>query len=146
MLPHLLNVGYIKGAKKSIRTTKVEARDAFIAHVKSDCELSTSLADRKNHCAQLGITLQPSVVIVGPSLSDITSVFVVVDQVRYRLPDIVSGVDTCFKVMWAMNAQYPPEANNIWYLLQVWCYQLRTEFDQISTTVNSLLTQLGTTN
>lgn len=142
LLPLLLGVGFVKGSKKTYKPSKQEVRDSFITFATSEAELVTTLQERRQKAEDLGLTLQPHIFIVGPSLSEIISYFLIVDQVKYRLPNILSVVDTCFKVMWALYAKYPMETQNVWYFLQVGCYNLKTEFDQVSTSVKTLMAQL----
>jgi hypothetical protein len=136
LLPLLLGSGFVKGIKKGWRPSKAEVSDSFIAHVKSDAELLTALSQRKQKVSDLALTVQPSIYIVGSSLDVITSYFVVIDDVKYRLSNILSAVESCFKGIWALNAKYPLEAHNVWSSLQVSCYKLTSKFDKVSTGMN----------
>lgn len=55
----------------------------------------------------MGFTLQPLVIVVGPSISEINQYFVLVDDTSYLLNSIITAVDYCFKVIYVLNVEYP---------------------------------------
>ncbi|KAF0747614.1 SAM domain-containing protein [Aphis craccivora] len=58
---------------------KKEAKDGFITHLQSHSELHENITRRKENYAQLGVTLQPLIIIVGPNINEILQYFVLVD-------------------------------------------------------------------
>jgi len=51
-------------------------KDGFITHIKSHSELQETITRRKDKFLQLGLTLQPLIIIVGPNINEITQYFV----------------------------------------------------------------------
>lgn len=133
-IPYLLTVTNIrvKGRTKCWRPTKAEVREGFLCHVHSNADVKTAIEERRSKLLQFGLTLQPFIVIVGPNVANIESYFVVVNDVLYRLRSILSTVDVCYKVTWAMNAVYSSEAHSVRMFLQKACYKMRSSYDKES--------------
>jgi len=118
-------------------------RDGFITHVRSNAEVQETISRKQEKLLGLGHTQQPFIIIVGPTLSEISNYFVVVDDVFYQLNSIIAAVDCCFKTIITFNAEYPVECETIWYFIQKGFYNLHTTFDKNFTTVNTFMSDIG---
>jgi len=124
------------------RPSKIESRDGFITHITSNSELIETITRRKQKYSQLGITLQPLIIIVGPSINEISKYFVLVNDTYYVLNSILTAVDTCFKIFHALNLLYPVESLPVWSFIQKGFYKIKTAYDSEYVSVNSLLSDL----
>lgn len=137
--------------KKQWRPSKLESLQGFITHIKSPADLEATITLRKEKMASLGYTVQPYIIIIGTSIAEIHTRYIVINNVkysstsdiRYESTSIIHAVDSCFKILFALNAVYPAESSNIWYFIQKGLYKLSTRYDKVYTSVNSLLTDLG---
>ncbi|KAK3910968.1 Protein BNIP5 [Frankliniella fusca] len=66
-------------------------------------DLEISIERAKSNCAEVGRTLQPFPVIVGPTVEDITDCYVMVDNLRYRVGSPLQVFDNCFKFYQALR-------------------------------------------
>jgi len=132
-----------KKGKSTWRPSKIEAKDGFIAHLRSHSELQENITRRKEKYAQLGVTLQPLIIIVGPNINDISQYFVLVYGTYFVLNSIVDSINCCFKIIHALNLQYPIECLPIWTFIQKGFYKIKTGFDTEYVSVNSLLSDLN---
>lgn len=124
---------------KAWKPTKVEARDAFITHIRNN-EIKETIHRRKQKLMDKGFSLQPFCMIVGPSLTEITTFLIVVnDCAVYERTNILAAVDTCFKAIWALNAEYSFDSYATWYFIQRGLYKITSQFDKGSTAAESLL-------
>lgn len=148
-IPHLLNTTTIKQKKKkgkqaagcSWKPSKAETRDAFIKHVRSDAEICQAIEIRLKTLKVKGVTPQPYVIIVGESLAEIKTIFVIVNaSVMYQITNILQAIDTCYKAIWSLNLEYGCDSYAVWYFLQRGLYKMTSKFDRGSTTAESLLT------
>jgi hypothetical protein len=146
-IPQLMPTTTVKpknNTKKGVRCTwkpsKAETRDAFIKHLKSDVEIGQYIEQRLKTLENKGATSQPYVIIVGESLNNINTYLVVVNKlVIYQRDNIVQAVDTCYKAIWALNAEYGIDSNAVWYFIQKGLYRM-TSLDRVPTSAESLLT------
>ncbi|KAL4709998.1 hypothetical protein ACJJTC_015976 [Scirpophaga incertulas] len=123
------------------KPSKIEARDSFIKHVKCDVEIKEAVEKRYETVKRREIPPQPFIIIVGENLNNIKSFFVVPNQfVFYERSNIIQAVDTCYKIFWALNAEYSIEAYPIWYFIQKGLYKMSSKWDKGSTSVESLIT------
>lgn len=125
------------------KPSKIEMRDGYILHIRSHAELQEAISRWKEKYVKLGLTLQPMVIVVGPKINEISQYFAIVDDTFYELHSIVSAVDCCFKVIHALNAEYPTECLPIWTFIQKAFYKIKTNYDTEYVTVNSLISDLG---
>ncbi|XP_047986882.1 uncharacterized protein LOC125233141 isoform X2 [Leguminivora glycinivorella] len=140
------NVGKSKNKtkpKRLWRPSKQEVLEGFIIHVKCAAHIEDTIARRAEKLREMELTLQPSIVIVGPSIKEISGRYIIVNNVRYEVTSIINAVDACFKIIFVLNAQYPAESNNVWQFIQTALYQIKTKYDKIYTTVNTLMTDLN---
>ncbi|CAH0701482.1 unnamed protein product [Spodoptera exigua] len=100
-IPHLLNTTPINRKRKqkkpscSWKPSKVQTRDAFIKHLRSDAEISQSIELRLKTLENKGATSQPYIIIVGESLNEIKTYLVVVNKlVIYHRVNIIQAVDS----------------------------------------------------
>lgn len=97
-----------KKSKSQCRPSKLEAKDSFITHVKSNAEIQETITRKREKLAEFGHTLQPFILIVGPAINEVSSYLVIVDNTYYRHNSIIAAVDCCFKII--LNAEYPIES------------------------------------
>jgi len=83
------------------------------------------------------------VIVVDPKINEINQYFETVNDTFYELHSIVSAVDCCFKVIHALNAEYPTEYLPIWTFIQKAFYKIQPTYDTEYVTVNSLISHLG---
>uniref|UniRef100_A0A8D9B1I3 Uncharacterized protein n=1 Tax=Cacopsylla melanoneura TaxID=428564 RepID=A0A8D9B1I3_9HEMI len=137
LLPYLVALpgnGRGKSVKKVSRTEVVES---FINSVGSDSDIDTQVQQRRKK----GERIQPHIVYSGNSPFTPSKVFVVFDDVKYLQPDIVSAVDATFKIIMALNALYPEPSKDVWLLIQIGLFEIKTVFDpkSLNQTVRTIL-------
>lgn len=153
VLPFLMSTSTIRKqkAKKQWRPSKLESLQGFIEHIKSPAHLDASITLRKEKMASLGFSVQPYIVIIGPTVAEIHTRYIIINNVkyssktdvRYDSTSIINAVDTCFKILFALNAAYPSECANVWFFIQKVLYKLTTKYDKVYTTVGCLISDLG---
>lgn len=79
---------------------------------------------------QLGLTVQPYIIVVGQTLTDIQTFFVCVDKILYEAPSALKAIDLCFKTFHVLDATYPAASEHLWYLLQIGLYEFHTKQDK----------------
>lgn len=147
-LPFLIGVSIsrTKKSKTQWRSSKQEIRDGFITHVRSNAEVQlvqATITHRRHKLVGLGYTLQPFIIIVGPTLKEISNYLVVVDNIFYQLNSIATSVDCCFKIIITLNAEYSVECETVWFFIQKAFCNLQTPFDKNFTAVNTFLSDVG---
>lgn len=105
--------------------------------------LEPELERRRQKYSSYGLTEQPLPVIVGPSIRNIHSCFVVVNMTMYSVETPVKAIDTCFKIIHALNAKYPLEAETTWTFLQKYVYDINTPYDKPYVSVNTLISEIN---
>ncbi|EFN77041.1 hypothetical protein EAI_10271, partial [Harpegnathos saltator] len=86
-------------------------------------DLEPKLQKRREKLEIYGLTLQPTVVIVG-SIVHLTSFYVIVNNVKYASTSVMNAINLCFQTFFALNASYPADSEVVWYFLQKRVYSI----------------------
>lgn len=92
---------------------------------------------------QMGLSVQPYIIVVGPTLADISSFFVSVDTVLYNVTSAFNAIDTCFKIFHVFNIQYPAASAHIWVLIQRELYKCTTRYDKTPPYILEIISTLN---
>jgi len=92
--------------------------------------------------ANCGLNLQPTLIFIGPTLSNITASYVQIDTVRYEFRTPLKALDTCFKAFHALDAAYQEKCQAIWLFIQKYFYDLYLKEDSNISRVTSILSSL----
>lgn len=131
-----------KRGKQHWKPSRSEIRDGFITQVASSSDVGSVVELRRAQMQRLGKTLQPFVVYVGESLNQVQSAYVIVNDIYYAFPTLISAVDAAFKIFQATGACYPDECMDLWLVIQIGFYKIRTVFDKPHQATNILLNEL----
>lgn len=89
-----------------------------------------------------GLPVQP--LIIGVGIDEISEVFVICNEIKYKCPSVVAALTLCFQVHIVFRSAYSIECIHIWTLIQKYLFLINTEFDWDLTNVSSLLATLNT--
>lgn len=64
------------------------------------------------------IKVQPYVIINGPSLTDIRSSLVVIENHEYQVTFPVAEIDLCFQSMKMFGEKFSPVCNHVWQFIE----------------------------
>lgn len=92
--------------------------------------------------ANRGLNLQPLLIFVGPTLSNITASYVQINTVRYEFRNPLKALDMCFKAFHALDAAYQDECQAVWLFIQRYFYDLYLTEDKNIPRVTNLLSSL----
>lgn len=85
-------------------------------------DLKTTHEHKINRAFNCGLTVQPYVAIVGNQ--DAISYYTVINDIYYKLETPIKALDICFKSFHALNLQYPQEAEQIWWFIQDYFFNI----------------------
>lgn len=89
------------------------------------------------------LSLQDFIIVVGPTLTAVTNVFVSIDSILYSVPSVLQALDICFKAFHTSSAKYPPESEHIWLIIQRFIYKIKTIWDKKIPVVEKILQDLN---
>jgi len=92
------------------------------------------------------LTIQPYIIVVGPTLTEINGFYVCIDKVLYQVSTALKAVDLCFKIFHVFNVNYPSESEHIWYIVQLCLYKFSTKYDKEISYVMPIINAFKTVN
>ncbi|KAH0822739.1 hypothetical protein GEV33_000052 [Tenebrio molitor] len=119
-----------KGGKTYWKPTVAESQEGFILHVKAPSNIHDAIEAKRTKMASFGMTVQPYIIIVGPTFYDIQTVHLYIHDILYTVPTLLKAVDVCFKSFIVFDLQYPLEAEHIWFLIQWIIYDIHLKSDK----------------
>lgn len=106
-------------------------------------ELQNWLDAKEQRLLKWKATMQPFIIAIGKNLKAIEHLFVRVNRQMYRVNSLLKGIDVCFKVIFALNAKYSVECEQLWLFIQYFMYEIKCPNDKISIGVRTLLNDLS---
>ncbi|XP_036139039.1 uncharacterized protein LOC118644497 isoform X2 [Monomorium pharaonis] len=132
-LPYMIPPkGRIRTKEGHWKPSMIECEESLVIHAKTAGDITEIREQRIDAMYQKGLTVQPYIIVVGPTLAEITSFFVSVDKVLYNMTSAFKAIDTCFKIFHVLNIEYPTASNHIWLLIQRELYKFTTKYDRNS--------------
>lgn len=90
-------------------------------------DIEVTISKQKQKASVKKTTVQPYIIIEGPSLTEIRNVYVIMDKIKYHYQSLVQALDICFKCFHVFNVEYPPQSEHIWILIAKGIYRLPEE-------------------
>ncbi|XP_066594187.1 uncharacterized protein [Prorops nasuta] len=144
LLPYLLPPkGRIKCGQKHWKPSVTECKDSILMHLLIPGDIIVKVDERRELMKKLNLSVQPFIIIIGPTLTDIESIYVCLDDIIYKLESVLQAVDICFKIFHVFNLKYPPESEHIWQLVQLYIYNIKTVYDKYISQVAELITDMN---
>lgn len=88
--------------------------------------MEPKLQNRKEKLQAFGLTLQPMVIAIG-SIVNLTSFYVIINDIKYEATSLINAVNLSFQVFFALDAKYPVDSEMVWYFLQYHIYGITDE-------------------
>lgn len=98
--------------------------------------------EKRKTAANLGITLQPFIITVGPSNTDISDIFISVDNTLYKVLSVLKAIDLCFKIFQVFDLEYPIESAHIWLLFQRILYGYENSLDKMTPNIMETISDI----
>lgn len=125
--------------KKPWKPSVPETRDGIFLHVKTPADIEIVLTAKMDAMFEKGLTVQPYILFIGPSLGNITSSLVIINNIQYKCRSVIEAIEFCFKSYQVLDAKYPYEAQHVWYLIQWVIYNYKPKFDPKLPILNEFL-------
>lgn len=119
----------------------IEARDGMILHVSCAGDIDGAKDNHVSSMYSKGLTVQPYIIIVGSTLSNISQALVVINNCTYPCISVLEALDFCFKAYIVLDAKYPFQSQHIWYLIQWQVYGYYAPTDPKIPFINDLMTK-----
>ncbi|CAH0547426.1 unnamed protein product [Brassicogethes aeneus] len=121
--------GRTKLGRQHWKPSLPESRDGLFVHVNIAGDIERAKKNRTDFMYRKNLTVQPYVLIVGPSLSNVSCSYVIINEHMYKTPSVLSALDICFKAYKVLDAKYSYECQHLWLLIQWHIYNLKCKFD-----------------
>ncbi|XP_066595383.1 uncharacterized protein [Prorops nasuta] len=139
-LPHLVPPkGRIRIKKGQWKPSIQECKDSIILHAKNLGNINHLQEMRINALYEIGLSVQPYIIVVGATLDTLKSFYVCIDAILYKVPSMIIALDVCFKTFFAFDASYPVASEHIWLIIQRCLYKCNTVNDNKLPYIASIL-------
>lgn len=109
-----------------------------IFRTQNPTDIDAKIKERRERL-QPGRTLQPTPLLIGPSITDIESSYVIINDNTYVCPNPLYAFQLAFISFFVLHTQYPDAAQQLWLAVQRIFFDIHCRDDNPTT---SLLTYL----
>lgn len=124
---------------KHWKPSTTECRDSLFLLVPSAGDIDATRKRKVDLMFSRGQTIQPYILLVGPTLTNILAAYVIIDDNTYKTESVLEAIDFCFKSFHVLDATYPFQSEHIWFLFQRNIYNIRTKYDKSIPFIQDLL-------
>jgi len=128
-----------KGGKTFWKPSISEARDGLVLQVKIPGDIESSKSEKTNFMYKKGLTVQPYIIIVGPTLTNVHAFYVVIENINYQTKTLLDALKFCFETYFVLDVKYPSESQHLWYLLQWELFNVISDKDIQIPFINDIL-------
>lgn len=72
-------------------------------------------------------SLQPFLIVVAITLSDIEEVYICLDKTFYKLPSTIEALNTLFQIFYVLDTFFPPESSHLWHIIERAVYGIKPQ-------------------
>ncbi|XP_050063977.1 uncharacterized protein LOC126552899 [Aphis gossypii] len=101
------------GKKNQIKYSIRDSQDTFFVFKNTIGEIEEYIL----HLGNENMPIQPFILLVGTPLNH-KEIIVYFDSIKYRMFNILSAIDICFKIFHLFNLEYPPASSIVWTFIQ----------------------------
>lgn len=96
----------ITGKTTHIKYTIKDSQESFLFCAKTQQEIQEHII----HLKSRRLAIQPFILCLGDDISKISNICVYFDDTRFKFFRIIKAVDTCFKIIYLFNLDFPQES------------------------------------
>lgn len=137
ILPPRLN----KKCKPSISDAK---NDMFV-HLTNLNNFKQKEDELKASASAENLKLQPKIFVVGDSIETLKEFYVYVDEIRYKVPNLLRAIDLIIKICFVFNLEYSAKSKYVWMFLQEYIYEIYSDAEKVSK-IENIISKLNNVN
>lgn len=119
-----------------------EAKDSLVVYLRDISDFNSALEDLRERFYKKKITLQPLIIAVGKTITELEDFYVYIDNTKFKFSSFISSLDTCFKTFHVFNLEYSEYCQGIWIFLQRYFFSFSTESEKPFAQVSGLISYL----
>jgi hypothetical protein len=97
---------------------------------------------RQETANKLKETIKPYIIAVGSDLTAIQAFYIVIDDLMYKMENILMAVDILYKIFQILHIKYPSACEQVWLFIQKCIYGRTTKWDKNDKSVMNLIDHL----
>lgn len=110
---------------------------SFLFFTSTVSEVETHILNMKNKKNPI----QPFLIVIGESLLKSSQFLIYFDNIKYKFKTFLKALDTCFKIFFVFNLDYPPNSKAVWIFIQFFFYKISTNiniFPDVKVLINQI--------
>lgn len=131
------------GKKIVIKSTIKDSQNEFIIHAVAVNDVDHKIEELKQILLKREQTLQPVIVVVGCSLTELNEFYLQFDNIKYKFDHFLPALDCCFKIFHILNLQYSNSCANVWTFIQKYFYEISLPNNKLCSSILCLLSELA---
>jgi len=125
------------GKKNQIKYSIRDSQETFFVFKNTIGEIE----ERILYLGNEKMPIQPFILLVGTPLNH-REIIVYFDSIRYKMFNILSAIDICFKIFHLFNLEYLSASSIVWTFIQKYFYCFNTKYDKSYHTLGQFLSDI----
>ncbi|KAK0158089.1 hypothetical protein PV327_011134, partial [Microctonus hyperodae] len=105
-------------------------------------DIATTQDKIEKRTADLSTSLQPYMIVVSKTFTNISDFYICMDRVRYKVDSALSALDILFKIFHVLDARYPPAREHLWILMERVVYKFGNDCKKSTSYIESIMQQI----
>lgn len=97
---------------------------------------------RQKRATKLRETVQPYIIAVGLQITAIEAFYIVIDDIMYKMENVLKAIDILYKIFQILNVKYPSACEQVWLFIQRYIYGRTTKWDKHKKSMMNLIDNL----
>lgn len=135
-----------RGSNKKVKISIENVRQSFIVHLTDSSQLPGYITKLTDQYLQEKRKIQPFIVAVGPTVFTIETYFIFYFGTYYKYESFLKALDTCFKLFFTLQIEYPIECELIWTFIQKYFFKINLKTDVTNSKLLTVLADLKKTD
>ncbi|KAB0805306.1 hypothetical protein PPYR_02276, partial [Photinus pyralis] len=124
--------------RKQWKPTLEEIRSSILIRIETSQDIEGVIASTTERNEKNASATQPYLIVEIRDI-EVKRVYVVINEIIYKVPTLSKGIDLCFKVYMVLVLKFPPENEHVWLFLQRAVYKIESQSDHIIPSILDLV-------
>ncbi|XP_033231150.1 uncharacterized protein LOC117182197 [Belonocnema kinseyi] len=121
---------------KAWRASRADIQQGCMLHIKVMSDFEKEIEKINALATEKGFSVQPFPLVVGMTLKDINSSYVVIDGQPILVESPLRALEVAFKCYFALHCEYPIQSQRQWTVLQKTLFGVHVPYDRINPIAN----------
>ena len=104
--------------------------------------MSNVIASKGRKMMKMKLTVQPYVLVLERN-DEQNDYYIIFNGITYKFHRLIPAIESCFKLFFVLNIEYPPECVQIWQIVEKYVFNIKPSLKSVKPCVHRFLCKLN---